>query len=98
MFNTLLSFSLFNYAVKTAEKNTTEKKLIFSVRCRVMSSSLSEKVLGRRIVNYMRNEALVGRISKQKIQVHGLPSFSVSIDLVKIECEMPDKFMKDRGL
>ena len=24
MFNTLLSFSLFNYLVKTAEKNTTE--------------------------------------------------------------------------
>jgi hypothetical protein len=34
-----------------------------------MNSSLTEKVLGRRIVNYIRNEALLGRITKQKIQV-----------------------------
>ena len=30
---------------------------------------MTEKVLGRRIVNYMKNEAMVGRINKLKIQV-----------------------------
>ena len=34
---------------------------------------MTEKVLGRRIVNYIRNEALVGRINKQKIQVGNYP-------------------------
>ena len=28
-----------------------------------------EQVLGRRIVNYLKNEALIGRIPKQKLQV-----------------------------
>ena len=31
--------------------------------------NLSERVLGRRVVNYLKNEALVGRINKQKIKV-----------------------------
>ena len=31
--------------------------------------NLSEKVLGRRIVNYLKNEALVGRVNIQKIKV-----------------------------
>ena len=33
------------------------------------NTSLAEKVLGRRTVNYLKNEALVGRISKHKLQV-----------------------------
>ena len=33
------------------------------------TTSLAEKVLGRRTVNYLKNEALVGRISKHKLQV-----------------------------
>ena len=32
------------------------------------TTSLAEKVLGRRTVNYLKNEALVGRISKHKLQ------------------------------
>ena len=28
-----------------------------------------EQVLGRRIVNYLKNEALIGRIPRQKLQV-----------------------------
>lgn len=31
--------------------------------------NLSERVLGRRVVNYLKNEALVGRINSQKIKV-----------------------------
>ena len=31
--------------------------------------NLSERVLGRRVVNYLSNEALVGRINSQKIKV-----------------------------
>ena len=34
--------------------------------------SLSEKVLGRRVVNYLKNEALVGRINNQKLQVSSI--------------------------
>ena len=34
--------------------------------------SLSEKVLGRRVVNYLKNEALVGRINNQKLQVRSI--------------------------
>lgn len=34
-----------------------------------MDTSNPEYVLGKRIVNYLKNEALVGRIGKQKIQV-----------------------------
>ena len=37
---------------------------------------ISEKVLGRRVVNYLRNEALVGRISNQKLKVKKImPNF-----------------------
>ena len=32
-------------------------------------AGISEKYLGKRIVNYLKNEALVGRINQQKIQV-----------------------------
>jgi hypothetical protein len=32
-------------------------------------ASLSERVLGKRILNYLKNEALVGRISQKKLQV-----------------------------
>jgi hypothetical protein len=32
-------------------------------------ASLSERVLGKRIINYLKNEALVGRISQKKLQV-----------------------------
>ena len=34
--------------------------------------NLSERVLGRRIVNYLKNEALVGRVNIQKIKVGNL--------------------------
>ena len=56
-------------------KNFTEKSSSMSDNISIGSSNLSEKVLGRRIVNYMRNEALVGRINKQKIQVNEIFQF-----------------------
>ena len=34
-----------------------------------MDTTSPEFVLGKRIVNYLKNEALIGRIGKQKIQV-----------------------------
>ena len=34
-----------------------------------MDTSNPESILGKRIVNYLKNEALIGRIGKQKIQV-----------------------------
>ena len=34
-----------------------------------MDTSNPELFFGKRIVNYLKNEALVGRIGKQKIQV-----------------------------
>ena len=35
----------------------------------MLKMNLSERVLGRRVVNYLKNEALVGRINSQKIKV-----------------------------
>ena len=35
-------------------------------------SSVSEHLLGRRIVNYLRNEATVGRINNKKLKVEDL--------------------------
>ena len=35
-----------------------------------MGSINPENILGKRIVNYLKNEALIGRIGKQKIQVY----------------------------
>ena len=35
----------------------------------LLKMNLSERVLGRRVVNYLSNEALVGRINSQKIKV-----------------------------
>ena len=34
--------------------------------------SVSEHLLGRRIVNYLRNEATVGRINNKKLKVEDL--------------------------
>ena len=34
-----------------------------------MESKQPEQVLGRRIVNYLKNEATIGRITKQRLQV-----------------------------
>ena len=42
--------------------------------------NLSERVLGRRVVNYLKNEALVGRINSQKIKV-GLCYIAIWLDL-----------------
>ena len=36
-----------------------------------MESKQPEQVLGRRIVNYLKNEATIGRITKQRLQVGG---------------------------
>ena len=36
-----------------------------------MGSKQPEQVLGRRIVNYLKNEATIGRITKQRLQVGG---------------------------
>ena len=35
-------------------------------------TSVSEHLLGKRIVNYLKNEALVGRINSKKLQVRAL--------------------------
>ena len=32
--------------------------------------TISEKYLGKRLVNYLKNESMVGRINQQKIKVH----------------------------
>ena len=45
----------------------TEPSDIFSNE--IMESKSPESVLGKRIFNYLKNEALIGRISKQKLQV-----------------------------
>ena len=35
-----------------------------------MGTNNPERVFGKRIVNYLKNEALIGRIGRQKIQVN----------------------------
>ena len=54
-------------AAKVAEIEQMEQLHIFSNE--IMESKSPESVLGKRIFNYLKNEALIGRISKQKLQV-----------------------------